>query len=449
MTQIKSALAYPNGKAYLFEKETVVPISNTVVPGINYIRYDFSNGTRDQGAQPIIPNWPALRPMRPDAAVYWGFGKIYFFYGDEYVRYDITNDAVDPEYLPPNLPFKIAGNWNMSWTNGFDAAVNWGNGKIYFFRGGEYLRYDITLDKMDDNYPKPIVGNWNGVWPDNIDAILYQGGAKAYFFKGDEYRRYDLVLDNVDQSGLIDALALDPVPSGMWTPARDLTLEQANRVMGYLIQAGKISLSTTRTPYMGDWTTTITSPTPATHVVIQPAQINGIEFINDAGPAPLIDNVDQRMLIVLYRLTRWVNASEPDVTIVRHKGIGHGSGSPTDCHNQGRALDFSGLDGTSLGVSFDRKIQRDWGSNAIIPGVLMRLNRATDRLSHDLFRAVYRFGTFECECNGIGTGNKWPIQEIGAVGGFVIHPDYVDVPPPGQQLRSRHQDHIHMQIGPT
>jgi hypothetical protein len=195
--------------------------------------------------------------------------------------------------------------------------------------------------------------------------------------------------------------------------------------------------------------TTITSPAPATHVVVQPAQINGIEFINDAGPAPVIDNVDQRFLNALYRLTRWLNASEPDVTIVRHKGIGHGSGPPTDCHNQGRALDFSGLDGMSLGVGFDLKKQRDWGNKVATPGVAMRLDRARDRLSHDFFRTVFRFGTFVCECNGIGAGNKWPPKEIGDIGGFVIHPDYVDVPPPGQQLRSAHQNHIHMQVGPT
>lgn len=443
MAQIKSAIAWPNGKAYLFEKEAAIP----GVPGINYLRYDFFNGTVDQGFQLIAPNWQGLRPTRPDAAVYWGFGKIYFFYGDEYVRYDVVNDAVDPGYLPPNLPRKIAGNWNMPWTDRIDAGVNWGNGKIYFFRGGEYLRYDITLDRMDESYPKSIDGNWNGIWTDNLDAVLYQGGKKAYFFKGNEYRRYDLIIDNVDQIGAIDTLVLEPVPTGMWTPARDLTFDQANRVMGYLIQTGNLSLSSTQTPYKGDWMTTIISPSPATHVVIQPARINGVEFIHDAGPAPLIDNVDQRMLIVLYRLTRWLNASEPDVSIIRHIGIGHGIGPLTDCHNQGRALDFSGLDGTSLGVNFDRKIKRDWGDIPSTPGISLRLDPARDLLAHNLFRAVYRFGTFECESNGIGARNKWPPKEIGDTSGFVIHPDYIDNP--GGNLRLEHQNHIHMQVGPT
>lgn len=451
MPQVKSAIAWPNGKAYLFEKETVLPIVGTVVPGVNYQRYDFVTGAPDLGFQPIALNWPGLRPTRPDAAVHWGFGKAYFFYGDEYVRFDAGNNAVDPEYLLPNPPRKIAGNWNLPWTDRIDAAVNWGNGKVYFFRGTEYLRFDITLDRTDDNYPKPIAGNWNGIWPGDIDAVLYQGGTKVYFFKGDEFRRFDIALDNVDQAGAITALTLDPVPSGIWTAARDLAPEQANRVMGYLIQSGKLSLRATQTPYVGDWRTTIVSPAPATHVVVMPANINGIDFIDDAHPASaaLIDNVDQRMLVALYRFTRWVNASEPDIAVVRHKGIGHGVGGPTDCHNQGRALDFSGIDGTSQGAAFDRKVDRDWGNMPAVPGSPMRLNRAADPLAHDLFRTALRFGTFECESNGIGAGNRWPAKNIGDTGGFVAHPDYVNDPPPAAPLRAGHQNHIHMQVGPT
>lgn len=442
MSGVKAAIAWPNGKMYLFEKDDQSPAST-------YTRFDFVTGQADQGSQDTGQNWPGLRPGRPDAALYWGFGKAYFFYGDEYLRYDTVADQVDPEYLSPNPPAKIAGHWTMPWTDRIDAAVNWGNGKCYLFRDAEYLRYDLTFDTVDDGYPKPIDGNWTGVWTDRIDAALYQGGSKAYFFRDDEYRRYDVASDTVDQSGPISTLVFEPVPAGITTAARDLTPEQANQVMGYLIQQGQLALSATRTPYAGDWAAGITSPQPAAHVVIAPAQIGGVQFINDAGAAPLIDNVDQRMLVALYRLIRWLNASEPEVTVLRHLGIGHGSGPANDCHNQGRALDFSGVDGNSQGSTFDRKIQRDWGSLPVTPGVALRLDSGNDPLSFRLFQTVFRFGTYEGECNGIGKANSWPAKEIGDVGGFVIHPDYVDVPPPGQQLRPQHQNHIHLQVGAT
>lgn len=431
MSPTKSTIAWPNGKVYFFEDT-------------NYHRYDFLSGNKE-ATSPITPIWRGLRNTAPDSAVYWGFGKVYFFYGDEYVRYDIGNDEVEAYYLPPNPPRKIVEAWNgwpSDW-NKIDAAVNWCSGKIYFFRGSEYLRYDISLDRVDPTYPKPIAGNWPGV-PNNLDAVLYQGGEKAYFFKDNTYYRYDLTIDNVDHSGPIGTLKLDPVPPGMMTPSRDLTQKDAHLITGYLVENNKLTLSP---PYAGHWQSTITTPSLGKRVVVKPAQINGVDFFYSTGTSPLIDNLDQRMLVCLYRLTRWLNAWEPNVTVIRHLGIGHGSGPENDCHNQGRALDFSGLEGTSLGVAFNRKILRDWGIKPVVSGSPLRLDPAADQLAHDLFLTAFRFGTFECECNGIGPGNKWPPKEIGDVGGFVIHPDYIDSP--GESLRAAHQDHIHMQIGPT
>jgi Hemopexin len=34
--------------------------------------------------------------------------------------------------------------------------------KFYFFRGNQYLRYDLATDRVDAGYPLPITGNWPG-----------------------------------------------------------------------------------------------------------------------------------------------------------------------------------------------------------------------------------------------------------------------------------------------
>jgi hypothetical protein len=42
--------------------------------------------------------------------------------------------------------------------------VNWGNGKAYFFKGSQYIRYDIKADKADPGYPKTVDNNtWPGI----------------------------------------------------------------------------------------------------------------------------------------------------------------------------------------------------------------------------------------------------------------------------------------------
>lgn len=430
---VTAALAYPNGKAYLFQ-------------GSTYSRYDYRTGLAEAAGVSISPNWVNLSATAPDAALHYGFGKAYFFYGDEYVRYNIpTTEGVDAAYLPPNARPKIGANWpGLPAT--IDAFVNWGTGKLYAFAGSQYYRYDLTMDSVDANYPKLIDGNWPGVWTTGIDDVLYQGGKFAYFFKDEEFIRYNVYADTADAAQPLSALTLDPVPPGMSAAARDLTLDQAREVMGYLIDNGILSLNPVSTPYTGPWTA-ITSPAASTHVVIKPPTIDGFTFENVAGPATVIDNVDQRMVVALYRLTRWLNSSEPTVEKIMHLGIGHGTGPANDCHNQGRALDFAGVVGTSVGAAFTRMVQANWGS---LPnnGTPFRITKAADPLAYLLFFTAFRFGTFECECNGIGAANKWPAKDIGDSGGFVIHPDYVDVPGT-PALRPAHQNHIHMQVGPT
>src|SRR5262249_15294700 len=136
---VTSALAFPNGKAYLFR-------------GTTYSRYDFRTGQVEATNLATATYWPNLPGNAADAALLWRFGQVYFFYGTESLRYDIPNNTVDPEYLPPNPRPPIAPNWG-GLSAPMNAIVNWGNGKLYAFAGPSYCRYDITLECIDPNYP--------------------------------------------------------------------------------------------------------------------------------------------------------------------------------------------------------------------------------------------------------------------------------------------------------
>jgi hypothetical protein len=100
--------------------------------------------------------------------------KAYFFRGNQYLRYDVATDSVESEY-----PLSIASRWPGFKEAGFlnvDAAVNWGNGKVYFFRGNQYLRYDIAADRVDSGYPLLIADQWPGFkeagFASNVDAAV-------------------------------------------------------------------------------------------------------------------------------------------------------------------------------------------------------------------------------------------------------------------------------------
>ncbi|HEX2705494.1 MAG TPA: hemopexin repeat-containing protein [Candidatus Lustribacter sp.] len=162
--------------------------------GSDYVRFDHPL----DNVLPIYPlstatMWPGLTPPI-DAGLNWGNGKVYFFSGASYWRYDTRLDAVDPLYpRPVGLAWTDAASAHFG--AGIDAAVNWGNGKAYLFKGGEYIRHDIAADTLDPGYPKPIAGNWGGVagtiFERGIDAIVNWGNGKVYWFKDDCYGRFD------------------------------------------------------------------------------------------------------------------------------------------------------------------------------------------------------------------------------------------------------------------
>jgi hypothetical protein len=146
----------------------------------------------------IVPawhNWPASWTDGIDGGVDWGNGSVYLFRDSQYLRYNVAADSVDAGY-----PLPIAGHWG-NWPASFtsvDAVVKWGNGKIYFFHGSQYVRYDMATDRVDPGYPLPIAGNWPGLSTSGIEYGFLHPNGRAYFFEGTQYQRFDFVKNTVD-----------------------------------------------------------------------------------------------------------------------------------------------------------------------------------------------------------------------------------------------------------
>lgn len=72
-----------------------------------------------------------------------------------------------------------------------DAALVWsGNGKIYFYKGSKFWRFDpAQRPPVKSTYPKPL-SNWQGI-PDSVDAALQYTNGYTYFFKGGSYWRFN------------------------------------------------------------------------------------------------------------------------------------------------------------------------------------------------------------------------------------------------------------------
>ncbi len=127
--------------------------------------------------------------------------KLYFFKGSQYVRFSNVSAGVDPGY-----PKAIEGNWPglpTTFNQGIDAAL-WrqSNGVLYLFKGSSYVRFTNVSEGVDSGYPKSISGNWPDLpssFTSGIDAALMRkDNGKIYFFKDDQYVRFSRVSAGVD-----------------------------------------------------------------------------------------------------------------------------------------------------------------------------------------------------------------------------------------------------------
>lgn len=178
------------------------------------------------------------------SAVYWNDDTGYFFAGDRYYRYNYRDDKVDAGYPQP-----IAGNWIgfegfEGGARDIDAGFNAGNGKAYFFKGTQYVRFDIASDRVDPGYPKPIAGNWSGLerftgGARDIDDVLEVNGSRLYFFKGSQYIRYNLTTgDKADKNYPLDVSGATWAGVQQWPLGLEAAVKR-NSSIAYLFNGGE------------------------------------------------------------------------------------------------------------------------------------------------------------------------------------------------------------------
>ena len=184
-----------------------------------YARYDRGSNSADDGYPLGMSEWHGLPEAGfgagIDTALNLESGKVFFFAGSQFAGYDVGNDRVDDGY-----PIPIATAWNGMDAAGFgaglDAALNWGDGTVFFFKGDQYVRYNLLTNGVDDGYPIPIATAWNGMdaagFGAGLDAALNWGDGTVFFFKGDQYVRYNMADNRVDDGY---PLPIDPWWSGL------------------------------------------------------------------------------------------------------------------------------------------------------------------------------------------------------------------------------------------
>ncbi|MFD9405767.1 hemopexin repeat-containing protein [Streptomyces sp. NPDC059989] len=146
--------------------------------GATYVRCTMATHTVDDGYPKTITSyWPGMEGARfgtgNTAALSWDEDgkRLYLFNRDEYVRYDLEADKVDEGY-PKTIGTYWAGLSEAGFGSGIDAFVRWDTDTAYAFKGDQYVRYNIPKDKVDPGYPRKITDHWSALAQAHVRRVL-------------------------------------------------------------------------------------------------------------------------------------------------------------------------------------------------------------------------------------------------------------------------------------
>jgi hypothetical protein len=157
------------------------------------VRFDIDADRVDGAASAIGTLWQGLAEVGfgdgIDAAVNYGNGKVFFFKGDSYVAADIASTQVQ------GGSSLIVDDWHGMDEAGFgqdiQAAVNYGDGHVYFFKADRYVPYSIQEDAVDGGAGSIVDWALPQGYKSDLDAVVNYGNGRLYFFKGSQYARFD------------------------------------------------------------------------------------------------------------------------------------------------------------------------------------------------------------------------------------------------------------------
>jgi hypothetical protein len=253
--------------------------------------------------------------------------------------------------------------------------------------------------------------------------------------------------------------------------ARNITKEEATDVLAGFVGEGLIVLEAETVPgkiNLDGWNPTTGTPENGNvaGVVVRywPSGVKGTEGQIAAGAAP--DRLDPRNAMALILLCQYLNTAW-GITELYHAGIsGDGPGGRSDCHGQGRAVDFVGVKGALPdGTEIYFTVYDDWGK-ICVPGLTtangdwpdgtgtntyyrLDYEGAPDSFASGFFKEMYNFIATQWQDRTEGYEDSSNPTTIGSQSRFIMHPDHPTNAPGTPHGREAHKGHIHMQIGVT